>query len=77
MPQIRLVRGDNPDPLGGMGGLIDQEKRYGLEFFVQAYNLLNHLNATNFSGVLTSPFFGQPTSSGPARRLELGMRASF
>ena len=64
MPQIRLVRGDNPDPLGGMGGLIDQEKRYGLEFFVQAYNLLNHLNATNFSGVLTSPFFGQPTSSG-------------
>jgi len=76
-PQIRIVRGDSPDPLGGMGGLMEPEKRYGLEFFVQAYNLLNHLNATNFSGVLTSPFFGQATSAGPPRRVEVGMRLMF
>src|SRR5207247_2349812 len=76
-PQIRIVRGDNPDPLGGMGGLMDPEERYGLEFFVQAYNVLNHLNATNFRGVLTTPFFGSPPSAGPPRRVEIGMRMTF
>jgi carboxypeptidase family protein len=76
-PQIRIVRGDAPDPLGGMGGLDSPNKRYGIEFFVQAYNLLNHVNAMSFSGVLTSPFFGQPTSAAPPRRVELGMRVSF
>jgi hypothetical protein len=76
-PQIRIVRGDGADPLGGMGGLDNPGKRYGLEFFVQVYNLLNHMNATGFSGVLTSPFFGQPTAAAPPRRVEVGTRVSF
>ncbi len=76
-PQIRIVRGDGGDPLGAMGGMDNPNKRYGLEFFVQAYNLLNHMNATNFSGVLTSPFFGQPTAAAPPRRVEIGTRISF
>jgi Carboxypeptidase regulatory-like domain len=75
-PQIRIVRGDGGDPLGAMG-LDATNKRYGLEFFAQAYNLLNHLNATNFSGVLTSPFFGQATAAAPPRRVEIGMRVTF
>jgi hypothetical protein len=76
-PQIRIVRGDGGDPLGAMGGMDNATERYGLEFFVQAYNLLNHMNATSFSGVLTSPFFGQPTAAAPPRRVEIGTRMTF
>jgi hypothetical protein len=71
------VRGDSADPLSAMGGLDGQSKRYGLEFYAQAYNLLNHTNALNFSGVVASPFFGQPTSAAPPRRIELGTRFIF
>jgi hypothetical protein len=30
-----------------------------------------------FSGVLTSPFFGQPTAARDARRFEVGARVMF
>jgi hypothetical protein len=76
-PQVRIVRGDNADPLGSMGGGGDMNKRYGVEVYVQSYNLLNHLNALNFSGVMTSPFFGQPTSAAAPRRIEIGARLTF
>ena len=78
-PQVRVVRGDNADPLAstaGMGG-DGQNKRYSVELYAQAYNLLNHFNPLNYSGVMTSPFFGQPTSASPARRVELGARLGF
>jgi hypothetical protein len=76
-PQVRILRGDSADPLGGMGGGGDINKRYGVELYAQSYNLLNHTNAQNFSGVMTSPFFGQPTSAAPPRRVELGARFTF
>jgi hypothetical protein len=76
-PQVRLVRGDNADPLGAMGGMDAAGKRYGLELYAQAYNALNHFNALNFSGVVGSPFFGQPTSAAAPRRVELGARLTF
>ena len=76
-PQVRVVRGDNADPLSGMGGMDGAGKRYALELYAQAYNALNHFNALNFSGVLTSPFFGQPTSAAAPRRVELGARLTF
>jgi hypothetical protein len=38
---------------------------------------LNHMNAMNFSGVLASPFFGQPTAAAPPRRVEIGIRVTF
>src|SRR5262245_1851597 len=76
-PQIRVVRGDSGDPLRDMAGADLSTKKYGLELYVQAFNLLNHVNVQNFSGVLTSPFFGQPTSAAPPRRIELGTRLSF
>jgi hypothetical protein len=44
---------------------------------VQGYNLLNHTNALNFSGVMTSPFFGHATSAASPRRLEIGTRLTF
>ena len=48
-----------------------------MELFVAATNLLNHTNLTGYSGVMTSPFFGEPTSALPARRIELGARFGF
>ena len=76
-PQVRVVRGDNADPLGAMGGIDGSGKRYALELYAQAYNVLNHVNAINFSGVVGSPFFGQATSAAAPRRIELGARLSF
>jgi hypothetical protein len=52
-------------------------KKYRLEFYAQVFNLLNHANLGAFSGVMTSPFFGQATSAQPPRRLELGTRFNF
>jgi len=76
-PQVRIVRGDSADPLGNIGGGGDVNKRYGVELYAQSYNLLNYMNALNFSGVMTSPFFGQATSAAPPRRIELGARLTF
>ena len=76
-PQVRVVRGDSADPLSGMGGMDGAGKRYALELYVQAYNVLNHVNAMNFSGVVTSPFFGQPTAAAAPLRVELGARMNF
>ena len=76
-PQVRIFRGNDGDPLGSVAGPNGLNKRYTLELYAQAYNLLNHTNAVNFSGVLTSPFFGQPTSAAPPRRAEIGARLTF
>ena len=76
-PQIRMVR------IGGGDGAAPPSlpnaatKKYRLEFYAQAFNLLNHANLGAFSGVETSPFFGQATSAQPPRRMELGMRFNF
>ena len=75
-PQVRIVRGDSADPLSGIGGDV-QNKRYALELYAQAYNALNHTNALNYSGVMTSPFFGQATSAGAPRRVDIGARLTF
>jgi hypothetical protein len=76
-PQIRMVRiggGDGAAPPSLPGAAT---KKYRLEFYAQAFNLLNHANLGAFSGVETSPFFGQATSAQPPRRMELGMRFNF
>jgi hypothetical protein len=75
-PQINIVRGDS-DALASMRGAEGVNKRYRLELYASAYNLLNHLNAINFSGVVTSPFFGQPTPAAAPRRMEIGARLVF
>lgn len=79
-PQVRVIRGssDSGDMLGMMGGLPGaNQKRFRTEFFFQATNLFNNVNPIGFSGVQTSPFFGQPTAAMPGRRIETGMRFSF
>ena len=37
----------------------------------------HHTNVTTMSGVMTSPFFGQPIAAAPPRRVEVGARLSF
>jgi len=76
-PQVRIVRGDNADPLGSVAGVDGQNKRYAIELYAQAYNVGNHLNALNYSGVIASPFFGQSTSAAAPRRVEIGTRLTF
>jgi len=76
-PQVRIVRaGSDSNVLGDMM-TGDATKRYSIELYAQAFNLLNHTNAINFSGVVTSPFFGQATSAAPPRRVEIGARLNF
>lgn len=61
-------------PFGG-GGL--ESSRYSLTFSAQITNLFNKVNYNQYSGVLTSPFFGRSSSSQPARQIELGVRFNF
>ena len=62
--------------LGAFGGGAE-DKRIRIELFATAQNLFNHTNPIGYSGVMTSPFFGQPTGAQPGRRVELGMRIAF
>jgi Carboxypeptidase regulatory-like domain len=79
-PQIRIRRGggDAGEMLGSMGSLPGPNtKRFRTEFFIQATNILNGTNLIAFSGVQTSPFFGQAIGALPGRRIETGMRFGF
>ncbi len=69
--------GSAGDLLGGIGGGGAEDKRIRFELYVSAQNLLNHANPIGFSGVMTSPFFGQPTAAMPGRRIDLGVRIGF
>jgi len=77
---------------GGMFGGDSTNRRYNLTISAMFNNVLNHLNPAGYSGVLTSPLFGQPTAintgfgGGPGggggasannRRIELQLRFSF
>lgn len=76
-PQIVRVRPDDadaPPPIPPMGGA---NHRVTAEIYVQAFNVLNATRFTGYNGVLTSPFFGQPTGAMPARRMEIGTRVMF
>jgi len=59
---------------------IGKNLRFGKnrgQIALDLYNALNRKNPLNFSGVLASPFFGQPTSAAAPRRIEIGTRFSF
>ncbi|MCU1266621.1 MAG: Outer rane receptor for ferrienterochelin and colicin [Acidobacteria bacterium] len=76
-PQIRMVRmgaGEGAAPPSMPSG---GTRRFRLEFYAQAFNLLNHTNLSSFVGVETSPFFGHATSAQMPRRMELGTRFNF
>jgi len=68
---------------GGAGGLAPgfgggaEDKRYRLELYVSGQNLLNRVNYTAYSFVLTSPFYGQPVAASQPRKLQVGARFGF
>ena len=74
---VRSAGGGAGDLLGALGGGGAENKRIRIEFFAAASNLLNHVNPLGYSGVMTSPFFRQPTAAAAARKLDLGMKIGF
>lgn len=76
-PRLVRIRGDSDGVLGSLPSLGGNSHRYRMEFYVQAFNLFNHVNPVNYAGVITSPFFGMATAAQPGRRMESGMRFSF
>jgi hypothetical protein len=51
--------------------------RYRVQFFVSANNLTNRPNFFGYSGTMTSPFFGQPTTVRDMRKIDFGMNMQF
>lgn len=73
----RVTRlGNDSESVAGPGGET-MDKRWRFQLYVQVFNILNHPNLTNFTGVQTSPFFGLPTAALRGRRIEMGTRFSF
>jgi hypothetical protein len=77
--------GGGRGPGGGGGGGMDgggpinpENRRYALEIFAQANNVLNTVNYTGYTFIQSSlATFGQPILAAPPRRIELGMRIQF
>ena len=57
--------------------LVKHEHPPTVEWAIDAFNALNHVNYDNYIGVMTSPFFGRANSSKPSRQLQLSARFSF
>jgi hypothetical protein len=51
--------------------------RYRLSVYVNVNNLTDHANYGGYSGVMTSPFFMQPTLVNNPRRVDVGMNVGF
>jgi hypothetical protein len=78
-PMIVMHRIGGPAGDSSMGGFSGgaEDKRFRFELFAAATNIFNRTNPMGYSGVMTSPFFGQPTSAGAPRRIEVGARFGF
>ena len=69
--------------IGGGGGMAPgfgggaSSKRFRIEVYLSGQNLLNRANYVGYSGVVTSPFFGQPTSVMNPRKVQAGVRFGF
>ena len=48
-----------------------------MSFSVTVNNILNHTRVNNYSGVITSPLFGQPTSWGAGRNVYFSLSSRF
>jgi hypothetical protein len=51
--------------------------RYRLDLYLQVFNLMNTANYNAYIGNVLSPYYAQPTSAAPPRRLEIGASLSF
>ena len=74
------LRSDSPGTSGGpaaSGGYYGG--RHGIRMTITADvgNLLNQVNFQSFSGVQTSPLFGEATRARRARHIQLSVRFNF
>ena len=85
-PRIRTAGGGGgrggPGGPGGGGQMMmmmdGSNQRYRVEFYLQAFNILNRVNYNSYAGNLRNQDnFGQPVSAQPARRIEVGMNFGF
>ena len=51
--------------------------KYRLQVYVQGQNLTNATNYLGYSGTLTSPFFGKPTTVRDMRKIDVGIGLNF
>jgi hypothetical protein len=68
--------------VGGGGGpqvtAVNQSgARFRVQFVVQVQNVTNNANYTGYSGVRTSPFYGQPTGVLNTRKVDMGVQFQF
>ena len=73
---MHRVGGGGSDIAGAFGGGAE-DKRVRFELFASASNLFNAVNKIGYSGVMTSPFFLEPTAAMAGRRIDLGVRVGF
>ena len=73
---VKISLGGGGDLAPGFGGGAE-DKRYRLEVYISGQNLLNRVNYTAYSFVLTSPFYGAPIAAAQPRKLKVGMRFGF
>ena len=62
---------------GGRGGNWREQHQMMSELYVRATNVLNTVALVGYSGVATSPFFGEATAARQPRRIEVGTRIMF
>ena len=77
---IPFGRSGAPVPIGvppGMTPPAPPPGRYRMNLFVTVQNLTNHQNLSGYSGVMTSPFFMQPTIAQGLRSVNFGVGMSF
>jgi hypothetical protein len=62
---------------GGGGGFNNTNSRYNVELYISADNVFNHVNYNSYISSLNSNRFGEPTSAGAPRRVQVGMGFRF
>jgi hypothetical protein len=62
---------------GPAAGPTSSQGRYAMNVFVNIQNITNHQNLGGYSGVMTSPFYRQPTYAVNPRRVDIGMGMNF
>jgi hypothetical protein len=82
-PPSSMQQGPGIGAGSGSGGPVQMvtmdgnASRYRLDLYLQVFNLLNTANYNAFVGNQLSPYYGQPTSAAPPRRIEIGAAISF
>ena len=74
---VQRIGGAGGSEISGSFGGGAEDKRIRFELFVSGSNIFNAVNRTAYSGVMTSPFFGQATAALPGRRVDVGLRVGF